>query len=424
MSESTYAFLDYELSTPHQILRQGGNLLNVRPKTVALLSHLILHRHRVVTKEELLEAVWPRVIVQEQAVFQSISELRSIFQDASCIETVRGCGYQWIAVTKKVRRISFRKPLFRAVAATLAISALLLGAILWSGTGRPPGVTIIIHPATVNVLSSEISGLADGVDEMLLQHFRRMGWDAKRSTDESFSGTPLELMINVAPEESGIKLQFTLSGPITDYKGSLISSTPIDAVQELSRELHPFLSLDKRISINDLFVEAEKQLDNDNFQLAEAYLKVVLAEQPVHLSARTALAYTYQMTGRLQDAMTNALFAYNADRSDSVGRYRMIGAMLLSQIFFQQERLAESDKFAREAMQLASIVDDQLIVAEAQELLGEISLAKGEIIAGLGQLTVALKFYSSFCPSGEARVSRRLFELESTMTNDGVNELL
>jgi transcriptional regulator HilA, main transcriptional regulator of SPI1 len=43
---------------PRQLWR-GAALVPLRPKTLAVLSHLINHAGQVITREELLQAVWP-----------------------------------------------------------------------------------------------------------------------------------------------------------------------------------------------------------------------------------------------------------------------------------------------------------------------------------------------------------------------------
>ena len=92
---------------------------------------------------------------------------------------------------------------------------------------------------------------------------------------------------------------------------------------------------------------------------------------------------------------------------------RMMSAMMASKLLLEKGNVAESKTFANEALNLASNMNDLLIVAEAQEQLGEISLMRGNMSTGKEQLMVALKYFRTFCPSGESRVSRRLLELES-----------
>ena len=54
-----YRFGDYELDTQLFELRSAGTPLPLEPKVFDLLTHLIRHRDRVVTKQELLTRLWP-----------------------------------------------------------------------------------------------------------------------------------------------------------------------------------------------------------------------------------------------------------------------------------------------------------------------------------------------------------------------------
>ena len=57
-------------------LRLGGRGVTLRPRTAALLSHLVRHDDRVVSKDELLAAVWPDVVVTEDSLVQCVKEIR------------------------------------------------------------------------------------------------------------------------------------------------------------------------------------------------------------------------------------------------------------------------------------------------------------------------------------------------------------
>ena len=66
-----------------------------------VLVHLVENRERVVTKDDLLKAVWPRVVVEENNLNQAISVLRRTLGDSrespKFILTVAGRGFRFIA---------------------------------------------------------------------------------------------------------------------------------------------------------------------------------------------------------------------------------------------------------------------------------------------------------------------------------------
>ena len=66
-SDSTVVFVfgAYELDRKTLELRRDGRPLHIEPKVFDVLGHLLEHRQRVVTKDELLERFWPGVNVTE-----------------------------------------------------------------------------------------------------------------------------------------------------------------------------------------------------------------------------------------------------------------------------------------------------------------------------------------------------------------------
>jgi DNA-binding winged helix-turn-helix (wHTH) protein len=63
-----------------------------------LLTYLVLHAGEVVTREDLMKAVWPNSFVDEKNLAQQILSLRkALGSSSSCIVTVPGRGYQFAA---------------------------------------------------------------------------------------------------------------------------------------------------------------------------------------------------------------------------------------------------------------------------------------------------------------------------------------
>jgi adenylate cyclase len=80
----------------------------LRPKTLALLELLVRNPSRVMSKAELLDAVWSEVTVTEDTLTQTVHELRKALGDigASLIRTVPRRGYVFDAVPTEVARDS------------------------------------------------------------------------------------------------------------------------------------------------------------------------------------------------------------------------------------------------------------------------------------------------------------------------------
>src|SRR5262245_28204432 len=64
---SVYRFADCEVDAALRQVRCAGIVAEPQPKALDLLLYLIAHRNRVVDKDELLEKIWPGVVVSESA---------------------------------------------------------------------------------------------------------------------------------------------------------------------------------------------------------------------------------------------------------------------------------------------------------------------------------------------------------------------
>ncbi|WP_369720368.1 winged helix-turn-helix domain-containing tetratricopeptide repeat protein [Bradyrhizobium sp. LLZ17] len=88
-------FADFDIDLERGELRVRGTVVTLRPKSFALLVYLGRRPGRLLTKDELIEAVWPDVAVTDDSLVQCISELRAALGDGDQrrIKTVPRRGY-------------------------------------------------------------------------------------------------------------------------------------------------------------------------------------------------------------------------------------------------------------------------------------------------------------------------------------------
>ena len=60
---------------------KSGRALRLEPKAMRVLTFLIEHRGRVIEKDELLDAVWKKAFVSENAMTRVIAQLRKALGD-------------------------------------------------------------------------------------------------------------------------------------------------------------------------------------------------------------------------------------------------------------------------------------------------------------------------------------------------------
>jgi DNA-binding winged helix-turn-helix (wHTH) protein len=91
-----WRFADCEFDELARVLRVRGQTVELELKPLELLLHLLLHAGEVVTKEELLEAVWPDVLVVDSSLATAVSKLRKAVgdEDRPIVSTVPRVGYR------------------------------------------------------------------------------------------------------------------------------------------------------------------------------------------------------------------------------------------------------------------------------------------------------------------------------------------
>jgi adenylate cyclase len=89
------SFAGYTLDLRRGCLRAGRTERPLRPKSFALLCHLVENAGRLVTKDELLKAIWPRLTVTDDSLARCVSDVRRALSDEAhrIIRTVPRRGY-------------------------------------------------------------------------------------------------------------------------------------------------------------------------------------------------------------------------------------------------------------------------------------------------------------------------------------------
>lgn len=91
------AFGDFVLDFDRVELRRGAEIVPLRPKAFDLLAVLVNHPGRVMSKDELIAAVWPGVVVTDDSLTQIVHELRTVMGPAgpTLLRTVPRRGYRF-----------------------------------------------------------------------------------------------------------------------------------------------------------------------------------------------------------------------------------------------------------------------------------------------------------------------------------------
>ncbi len=101
-----YEFDHYRLDFAERQLLRGDEAVPLQPKIFDLLCVLVEHPGHLLEKEELLQLVWPDVIVTEANLANNVSILRKTLcaNGERFVETVPKSGYRFIAPVRHVQK--------------------------------------------------------------------------------------------------------------------------------------------------------------------------------------------------------------------------------------------------------------------------------------------------------------------------------
>ncbi len=98
------AFAGYEVDLDRHELRRGGEAVHVEPQVFDLLVHLVRHRDRVVSKDELFETIWQGRFVSEAALSSRINAARKAVGDdgnrQALIKTIHKRGFRFVGAVE------------------------------------------------------------------------------------------------------------------------------------------------------------------------------------------------------------------------------------------------------------------------------------------------------------------------------------
>ncbi|ETW98403.1 MAG: hypothetical protein ETSY1_18930 [Candidatus Entotheonella factor] len=107
-----YVFGECELDTDRYELRLAGQLCKLEPKVFDVLVYLAEHRDQVVTRQELLDNLWPDQFITDAVLSYCITNARKAVGDSGraqhVIKTLHGRGYRFVAAVEELAAAPLR----------------------------------------------------------------------------------------------------------------------------------------------------------------------------------------------------------------------------------------------------------------------------------------------------------------------------
>ena len=102
-----YLFEEYAFDTARRELCRGPDVIPVTPQVFDLLAYLIRHRERVVTKDDLVGAIWNGRIVSDAALTTRLNAARCAIGDSGeeqrFIKTLPRKGFRFVGQVREAR---------------------------------------------------------------------------------------------------------------------------------------------------------------------------------------------------------------------------------------------------------------------------------------------------------------------------------
>jgi TolB-like protein/Tfp pilus assembly protein PilF len=270
-----YLFEDYAFDTDRRELHRGADVVSVAPQVFDLIDYLIRNRERVVSKDDLIDAIWNGRIVSDAALTTRLNAARTAIGDSGeeqrLIKTLPRKGFRFVG------------PLREAQVAGGAATADNPGQSPKPALALPDKPSIAVLPFTNLSSDPEQDYFADGmVDDITtaLSRFKAL-FVIARNSSFTYKGRAVEL--KQVGRELGVR--YVLEGSVRKAAGKVrINSQLIDATSgahlwadRYEGDLSDVFALQDEITVNVISAIQPK--------LLQAEIDLAAARRPNNLSA-------------------------------------------------------------------------------------------------------------------------------------------
>jgi DNA-binding winged helix-turn-helix (wHTH) protein len=177
----TFQFEDFVLDPDRRELRRAGTLVAVEPQVFDLINYLVCNRDRVVTRDNLLDAIWNGRVVSESTLASRINAARRALNDSGgeqrLIRTVARKGVRFVG------RVEGSRPA-EASSSPVPKNA---DATMRSPLPLPDRPAIAVLPFTNLSGETEQEYFSDGISEDIIMALSKLRWFFVIARNSSFT---------------------------------------------------------------------------------------------------------------------------------------------------------------------------------------------------------------------------------------------
>ena len=335
-----YIFGGFKLDVTEQVLYgPGGEVVPLKPKAFEMLELLVRERGRLIGKDELMERLWPDVVVEESNLSQQIYQVRKVLgmgaDGRGYIENVAKRGYRFTAAVEE-EEASGDAPGERAA-------------------GEPPSAplnSLAVLPLANESANPEAEYLSDGITESIINRLSRLSQlrVMARSTVFHYKGQ------KVTPGEVGRELgvRAVLTGRVLQLGGRLIVRAElVDAADgwqlwggQYDRRSADILELQEAIAQDvsenlrlKLTGQDQERLHKRHTENAEAYHLFIKARYYLHKRRTEAIQQATEYFQQAIDRDPSYAAAY-VGLADSYPLLNLYGALTPQEAYSRAEAAA------------------------------------------------------------------------------------
>ncbi|MFT5294498.1 MAG: DNA-binding winged helix-turn-helix (wHTH) protein [Colwellia sp.] len=260
-----YKIKEFDFDSVTLVLMKNGEPIAIRHNEAKVLALLLENVDTILSKENILSAVWQDKVVSEQAVFQNISHLRILFGN-NAIKTFSKRGYQWQLSVDKPVLLSESPLQEEAVTETLvpitsakmgswpyillvSLFILIIAYINWPERSTEEGLNPVIKLAYLPFVDQQATTTLSLHDNKTFDYTELTHLDSTKfltSAELEYPNLseqyPFVLAGELRTYKKKVYLDFVLKGPYADWKGQLYADSTKALIQQLQKHLRqPFI---------------------------------------------------------------------------------------------------------------------------------------------------------------------------------------
>ena len=396
-----YLFNGFVFDSAQLLLSHQNEIVPCRPNEAKLLAMFLAEPTKVFSKDDILDRVWTGKVVSEQAVFQSISNLRGLLGEGA-IKTFSKRGYQWQLDVERVEpsevpapppsfavdtvsTVGFSRP--RTTWVFVVLATLVAGAaiFLYHLNRHPLAATrIAVLPLLMDAQSQDSpalqADLRDPLWNALLETGLFQAVAVKPDADyrdvfympekylprfsQDTPGNPV-LLGTVGERNGKVFVRYLLKNPSTQWLGELEADTPAQLTDKWLKHL---------THITDPRFTTANATDP---VLTNAQLKLLHNTYPDDLAILHRLAQSQLSLGDASNTLVLAEQLRDQAQQQRDGLYVGSALLVLGQALQQQRLLEESEQKLQQALIHFNAAKNYRMVSAVQVAIGRLALDTG-----------------------------------------------